>query len=158
MTRDEFQNHQRQTFRHAVSSLLGDCIRRVLLAAKLLEVGGPVIDQLERSSTDGGTDLSPLLPVWDVVCARYREERLSLQQDLFSAGDEQFTKPWSEFIYWHLFPVLRRDDSFVRNMLRAVGLLPSHSNTDPVQALVAELTEMTLPTGRPAYYEYDMDL
>ncbi|MCP5148715.1 MAG: hypothetical protein H6991_07790 [Pseudomonadales bacterium] len=157
MTSEEFLNHQHQTFRYAMSSLLSDCNRRFLRAADLLEVRGKGIEALEQSMMKGGTDLAPLLPAWEVLCTRYREELLSLQQDIFVEGDEQFIKPWTEFLYWHLFPVLRRNNKFVRNILRAVGLLPCHSTADAEQALVAELTEMTLPTCRPDYYESDMD-
>jgi len=155
---DQFVDHQRDMFRYAVSSLLRDCVQRFLSAAYLLEVSGEVTDGIEKSRKGGTTNLTPLRPVWQMVCIRYREEQFSPQTDWLVGDEEQFVKPWSDFIYWRLFPVLLRSDRFVRNLLRAVGQLPCASVADAVAALMIEVTEMTLPNQRPPYFEFDGDL
>jgi hypothetical protein len=146
MNREQFVRHQRETFRYAMSSLLQSCEIRYLDAARLLEVDGVVIDGIGEARARGQTDLSPLIPAWTVICSRYLSEVFSLQVDLFDPEDEKFIRPWSEFLYQRLFPVLVTHDGFVRDLLRVVDLLPCRSKADASASLVTELTEMTFPS------------
>jgi DNA-binding GntR family transcriptional regulator len=141
----------------ALSSLVDRCARRFVSAADLVGVKGREIERLRRSRYEGGTDLSRLLEGWDVLCTRYRRERYDAQASLIEDHGDQETRRWSEFLYWELFPSLEQEDEFVRNVLRAVELLPSRSPARAAAAIRHHLQEITLVHEPSARVSEDTD-
>ncbi len=151
MTREEFARAQREWTIPALSSLVRRCIDRYLGAVRLLQIRGEPAGVLEHARREGGLDLGPLLPFWNAVCDRYRSERYDAQGELF--GDEVKARldAWSRFVYHELFPALCREDEIVRNVLRAVALLPSRARRGAAEALVRYAEDMALPEGLPIW-------
>lgn len=149
MTRREFAAYQKAHACEALSWLANDCIKRYLAAARLVGLQGAIADRIAEARCKGGQDLTPLLTVWDAVCERYRDERFDAQESLFEAHDAEVRREWSEFVHWKLFPRLLREDEFVRNVLRALRLLPCRDIADVVTALRCHVFEMTLPDDDP---------
>jgi hypothetical protein len=151
MNREEFARSQREWTIPALSGLVRDCIGRYLSALRLLQIGGEPAGVLEHARRNGGLDLGPLLPFWSVVCDRYRSERYDGQGDLFGDEEKARLDAWSRFVYHELFPALCREDEFVRNVLRSVGLLPSRSPRAAAEALLRYAEDMAMPEGLPLW-------
>lgn len=151
MTKDEFALAQEQGTRSDLSTLVTRCKRRFLKAAHLVNAKGQVIDRIERSLVGGLTDLTPLLPAWRLVCERYRDDRYDPQENLFQPHEAEVLERWGQFVYWSLLPSLLREDEFVRNVLRALELLPSRSPTQAADAVFHHIAEMNLPCGTGAW-------
>jgi hypothetical protein len=149
MTLREFALAQQEDGRRALSSLLENCIRRYLLAASLVEVSGPIIERIRDAKYSGNIDLAPLFPAWNVICERYRGERFNPQATLFKEHGANELERWGQYLHWHLFPTLLRENEFVRNVLRVTGLLPCNSVNDSAFTLCHHVREMHLPNERP---------
>jgi len=151
MTRDEFVVAQHDGMRDALSNLIDQCSRRFLKAAHLVNLRGPIIEGIDKAKYGGNIDLTPLLPAWEVICERYRQERLEFQGQLFQDHASYVLERWSQFLYWELLPALLEDDEFVRNVLRVSMLLPCHSTEGAAAAICHQLSELHLPYGTPAW-------
>jgi len=151
MTNEEFAATQQLQTRSALSDLLTRSEMRFLNAANLINLRGPVIERLRRAMSDRQTDLTPLLPVWRLICERYRDDLYDPQASLFEDHRHEILERWRKFVHWELFPALLREDEFVRNVLRAVELLPSHSPAKAIDALLHHIAEIDLPCGVPPW-------
>jgi hypothetical protein len=151
MTVEEFSGLQLEDGRRALSSLLQDCIRRFLAAGSLVGLDGPVFKSLGDARYAGNVDLTALFPAWEVICERYRRERFDQQPSLFKDHRVESLERWGQFLHWELFPHLLRENEFVRNVLRATGLLPCRSQQQATSALCGHIREMSLPFGRPPW-------
>lgn len=151
MTEEGFSSCQYADQRVDLSRMLEDCIRRFLRSAKLIGIDGPVFQTLRNAERCLQRDLAPLYPAWHVICERYRRERFDPQLYLFVDDREESIKRWGRFLYRELFPRLMIEDEFVRNVLRAVGLLPCRSMQQAVSALSYYLEEMSLPFEPPKW-------
>ena len=149
LTNKEFSDLQSEDRRRALSSLLDNCIRRFRLAGNLVGIDGPVFKKICDAGYTGNIDLSPLYGAWEVICTRYRQERFDQQSSLFKDHKAESLELWGQFLHWELFPHLLQENEFVRNVLRAVGLLPCGSKHEAASALSHHLSEMSLPFGRP---------
>lgn len=157
MTNDEFEKVQQEWAVPALSSLVRGCLRRYLRAASLLQVRGDHLGKLRHASTHGGQDLSPLFRFWHAVCDRYRSDRYDPQQGLFQDHEAAVVEQWGHFIYHELFPALYQEDEGVRNVLRAVELLPSRSASGAAEALVRYAEDMALPGDTPPWDPSERD-
>ena len=157
MNREEFELAQQEWARPALSSLLSNCYERFLRAADLVNLRGEVPERIRRARIEGGTNLRPLFPAWNLICERYRNERYVPQLGLFREHKDEVLEDWGQFVYWELFPALVRENEFVRNVLRAIELLPCHSPDKAAAALVLYISEMELPNRRPISYSEDID-
>lgn len=157
MNCEEFALAQQEWTRPALSSLLSRCYGRYLTAADLVNLGGEVPERIRRAKVNGGTSLQPLVPAWDRICERYRNERYDPQVGLFRGHENEVLERWGQFVYGELFPALVREHEFVRNVLRAVELLPCHSPGKAAAALVHCISEMYLPNGIPISDPEDID-
>lgn len=147
---DEFRAAQRDLASQALSSLLNASRRKFLNAARLLELRGPVIQQVEAHGLES-VNLWSLMNMYTVACERYCKEIFSPQIEIFfNPGDAQDVK-WSRYFHHILVPNLLQDDVFVRNVLRATMALPSQNARGASEALVQHLMEMTLPSTRPLW-------
>jgi hypothetical protein len=151
MKKEEFFDFQYEYGHSALSGLLRDCIRRFLAAARLVELDGPVFKTMREAEHKGHVDIAPLYPAWEAICKRYLRERFDEQAGLFQDHRAESIERWGQFIYWELFPVVLLDDEFVRNVLRAAGLLPCTSKYRAAAALSNHLQEMNLPFSRPIW-------
>ncbi len=151
MTLREFALAQQEDGRRALSSLLMDCMRRFLAAASLVDLNGPIVQRIRDAKYSGNVDLAPLFPAWDLICERYRRERFDPQATLFKEHGADVLERWGQFLHWELFPSLLRENEFVRNILRASGLLPCHSKDGSISAICHHITEMSLPSDRPPW-------
>lgn len=156
MTRDEFIEFQHDETRRALSDLVNDCKRRFLEAAKLVGIRSPVIKGIEDALHNGHVDMAPLLPAWEVICKRYRDERFDPQTSLFKDHHAESIELWGRFLYQELFPDLVQENEFVRNVLRAVQLLPCQSPPEAASALSHYLKEMSLPFRQPPWDGVDI--
>ena len=157
MTIEEFEEVQDDERRAVLSRLLHDCVRRFRQAGDLVGIGGPVFDTIRKAHYEGGQDLFLLFPMWKELCNRYRAERFDAQAGLFKEHDSESLDKWGQFLYWHLFPELTRDDEFVRNVLRVTGLLPCRSKAQSADALTSRMREMALPFHKPAWESWEIE-
>jgi hypothetical protein len=157
MTLGEFELVQREDRREALFSLLENCIMKYLLAASLVGVGGPIIERIRNAKCKGKVDLAPLLPAWELISERYRRERFDPQPGLFKEHGADVLERWAKFLHWELFPSLLSENEFVRNVLRASGLLPCHSKDGSITAICHHLTEMSLPFVPPPWDSAEME-
>ena len=157
MTVEEFTSLQYDQGGSALPALLRQCMRRFRLAGNLVGIAGPIFKKLRDAEHEGHVDLTPLYPAWRVTCDRYRRERFNLQPSLFKEHGDEARELWGQFLYWELFPHLLREDEFVRNVLRATGLLPCRTQQQAASALSHHLEEMSLPFGRPIWDPADIE-
>jgi len=141
----------------ALSSLVEKSLRRYLGAARLLELRGELVEKLQKAAFDGGCDLSPLDSLWHTVRDRFGEELYDPQLELYRDHDTVMLEKWGVFLYQKLIPALCRDDECVRNVLRAVELLPSKSRHAAARALVHFVQEMVLPDQLPSWFQWGED-
>ena len=154
MTREELAVSQQAGVSFALSVLVARCENRFVKAADLVGVRGQVIEGLRQASINGGADLTPLLPVWGIICRRYREELYDPQASIFEPQSDEVPRRWGTYVLSELFPFLLRNDEFVRNVLRATGLLPSGSRSDAVSSLIHFVNVMGMgPSGAAGWPE-----
>lgn len=157
VTPEQFAILQQEWVRPALSHLVQRCQQRFLRAADLVHLRGPVIERIRRATAGAGLDLTPLLPVWQLICERFRHERFDPQMPLFGHHNEEIVERWSQFLYGELFPILLREDECVRNVLRALELLPNQAPATAVAALCRHISEMNLSYGTPVWDSEEMD-
>ena len=157
MTYEQFATVQRSEAGGALTSLIHSCARRFLAGAHLVGVEGPVIKQVRVSLYEGVLDLGPLHPFWEIVCRRYRNERFDPQPGLFKDHGVDTLERWGQFVYWELFPYLLRENEFVRNVLRSVGLLPCRDKQPVVSAMCQYISDTTLPNERSPWEITDFE-
>jgi hypothetical protein len=147
---DDFRAAQRHGASQALTSLLNACRRKFLNAARLLELGGTVIQQVEAHGRES-VNLWPLMNMYSVACERYCEEFFTPQIEIFSSPVDAQDVKWSRYFHHVLVPHLLQDDAFVRNVLRATMSLPSKNAHGAGEALVQHLIEMSLPSTCPLW-------
>ncbi|HLJ48970.1 MAG TPA: hypothetical protein VKU01_23300 [Bryobacteraceae bacterium] len=157
MTLEAFTKMQRDDGRRGLSSLLQDCVRRFLAAASLVGAEGPAIKRIQDARYEGNVDLTPLFPIWDLICERYRKERFDAQASLFKEHSQDVLERWGQFLHWELSPLFLRENEFVRNVLRAVDLLPCRSREQVVSAMYQYISDMSLPYQRPPWDSADIE-
>jgi hypothetical protein len=127
------------------------CRRRFLRAADLLGLKSEPIDALRQIGWAERVNMTSLLPAWNVLCEKYLRARWSDQLPLLPNPDSEPFTQWSRFVHWQFFPTLVREDEVVRNVLRAVGALPSVDKDNAVGALRLYVSEMILPGDAPPW-------
>ena len=157
MNIEQLERVQQEWAQPALSGLVRDCERRYLRAARLLQVRSDEISRLQRASSEGGSELSSLLPFWSALCARYRKVEFDAQASLFQEHDAEVRDHWGRFVYREMWPALCREDECVRNVLRAIGLLHSRSRAAAAAALVRFVEDMALPLEPSPVDETDGD-
>jgi hypothetical protein len=154
---DAFTLMQQDDGRRGMSCLLQDCVRRFLAAAALVGLDGPTIKRIQDARYEGNLDLTPLCPIWNLICERYRNERFDPQESLFKEHSQDVLERWGQFLHWELFPLFLRENEFVRNVLRAVGLLPCRSREQVVSTMCQYVSDMSLPYHRPPWDSADIE-
>lgn len=157
MTPEEFARAQQEWAVPVLSTLIEKCLRRYLRAAGLLQLRDQQFEKLHKASIDGGWDLSSLKALWQTACDRFGEEVYDPQLELSRDHDTAMLDKWGEFLYQRLLPALCREDECVRDVLRAVELLPSKSRHGAARALAHFVEEMILPGERPPWARIEED-
>ncbi len=136
---------------HTLGSLAMICRARFVRSADLVCMRSPSIDGVRAFGYRDRVDVSPLLGAWNVICERYLVERYNAQLALLP--DLRIDEPvgWTRFMYYELFPSLVRDDELVRNILRALGVLPCTSPESAADAVHSSLLNMVLPSDPPPW-------
>lgn len=139
----------------ALASLVGVAQRRFLRAARLLEWNSPQLDQLRRLDREQPINVATLIQGYTVITERYIDAFYSPQAALFPGAKDAEAQWWK---YWHqvLTPVLVQDDALVRQILHAVGGLPSTDGHQAGVAFTQHVTTMTLPDTAPAWASEDL--
>lgn len=157
MTPEEFARAQQEWAMPVLSSLIEKCLRRYLRAANLLQLRDEQFEKLHKAIIDGGWDLSALNSLWQTVCDRFGEEVYDPQLEIFRDHDTAMLEKWGEFLHQRLLPALCREDECVRDVLRAVELLPSKSRHGAARALAHYVEDMILPGERPPWARTEED-
>ena len=165
MTSDAFRVHQRTGLVSYVGALAQTCIRRFRDSALLV---GADLEQwpMMKNAYSERIDLVRLAPFWTKVCDRYNREiyepQLSLSlpsKELLRLKEEKVREEdvFSRFIHWRLWPIIASENECVRNVLRAVGFLPSQSPLCAADALAYFVEEMSFHASMyrpdPGYFE-----
>ena len=146
---DELDEIQKQGTSPYLFSLVMGCRRRYLDAAYLLEIDNEHVQRIGDLASQR-VDLSALLPAYDVLCQRYRDELHSWQDELWQTSrEDRIARAWSEFYYWRFVPTVIWEDTFVCNVLRGLGVLPARNVKDAIESLRLHVSEMQLPRNRP---------
>lgn len=132
--------------------LVAQCVERFLSAMRLLEIRGEFFGRLEARRREGG-DLSPLVEPWRALSQRYRDEIFDPQLSLLEDPEERLRRNWQHFVHRALLPTLLLDDEFVRNVLRALDVLPTSAGPLALAAVRSKLQNMTLPEATPPWCE-----
>ena len=146
--------HQLRREQHAhagsyLSTIYKACASRYLDAARLLEVDGPIIAEL-RKSTWEAIDFAPLLDVYLSICQRYNNELYSPQMEILEDADSGVFERWSGYFHHAFVPLFVADDRAVRDILRVMKKLPCDYPRQALAALISEVDNMALPTLLPA--------
>ena len=145
---DEFRLRQQQTAARDISSLVMSCRRKYLLAAHLLELQSPELAALTAFGVDSGIEAGPLMQPFAVLAEMYVERFFTSQIDLLPETTQSQDEKWGSYLFGVLIPTLLNDDEAVRNILRAVGALPSEQGRHSAAAALCErFSEMSLPVG-----------
>ncbi len=134
-----------------LSSMFQGSVRRFIEAAYLLEIDSPAVSAWRRILYER-VDLAPLLPAFSIIKDRFLKEVHSAQMELFDKSYyDTCLRRWTKFAYHDLLPLLMRNDEFVRNVMRVMGLLPCYSPEEAEKSLRQYLHEMTLPNRTPMW-------
>lgn len=147
---DDFRRVQRSGAAQNIHWLFMSCRRRFLDAARLLELNDSDFHKLISSGFDT-VDLSPLMSMYGVLCDRYAEQFFTPQEDLFGSPADAQDSKWNAYFHHVLIPHLIQEDEFVRNILRAMMVIPCKNSQFSSLALLNHLSEMTLPETRPLW-------
>lgn len=148
---DEFRAFQRKRAVIDLTSLLMACRRRFLQAASLLEMPTSGLAGLMSLGVDAPVDCEPLLGPFAILAERYVDLFFSPQADLLSEPGQGQGESWARYFHSVQMPLLLANDEVVRNLLRAVGALPSRQGEQAIAALGHYFAEMTLPETRPLW-------
>jgi hypothetical protein len=150
MNGDGLAAEQSASEKQMLFDLYGKCRRRYLRAAQLMEIPRAQLGAIDTLGASEPVTLLPLQHGWKVFCERYRKEAADYQLNLLDkeAGTE---RQWGKWVYNVFFPTILQDDEFVRNVLRAVGAIPCTDAKMAATALIATLTNMTLPAQTPTW-------
>jgi len=151
---EDFQQAQKMHATQKLYSLFMSCQRKFLNAARLLDLRGAQIDSLSESGRKS-VDLWPLMNMYSVICDRYTEIFFSHQENLFPNPSDAQDEKWSRYFYHVLVPHLLLENEFVRNVLRAMMVIPCKNHQLARVALVQYVSEMTLPESRPLWAPED---
>jgi hypothetical protein len=143
VNRQELRRHQVDSAAAYLFPLIDRCRLRVLNAVHLIGADPAQWPGLTRAA-DASVDFGPLWPFWLAVIDRYNREVFDPQTELFGEPEPQLTR-FSQFVHWRVWPALAKDNECVRNVLRALRLLPSHDSQRAMDALVYFIGE--LPIG-----------
>ena len=152
MTEMNLTKYQSENANQNLLDLARSCRCRFLRAANLLEINNENIHALELAYSNT-IDLRPLRPAWVHLCERYNTERVDFHPRLLNEFVDDVIQSWSKFVYHDLFPKLDQDDEFVRNVLRALDLIPSRSAENAAKFVYFYFDEMTLPDSPPPWDE-----
>ena len=150
---DTFREVQQLGINPKLSSLVNQSRRKFLNAANLLQVHSPVITQMAAKTE--GIQLWPLSPFYQGLCERYIESFFTPQLDLIDPIKEGADQKWEQYFSWVLAPYLLKQNDLVRNILKAVGLLPCNNPTRASESLAFYADEMTLPGVESAWHAPD---
>jgi hypothetical protein len=146
---DQFRVLQRSTARRDLSSLVVRCQKKYLQAAQLLELRSRDLEALSAHGVDLPIDPGPLAQPFAVLADKYVDRFFSPQIDLLPESTPAQDEKWLRYLYGILMPHLVLDDDVVRNVLRAVGALPSRQSCEAALALSLRFAEMPLPQEPP---------
>jgi hypothetical protein len=143
LNRQELRRHQVDSAAAYLFPLFDRCRLHFLNAVNLIGADPAQWPGL-RQPADAKVDLGPLWPFWLAVIDRYNREVFDPQTELFGEREPQVTR-FSQFVHWRVWPAVTGDNECVRNVLRALRVLPSHDSQRAVDALVCFIRE--LPIG-----------
>ncbi len=130
--------------------LFMSCWRRFRDAARLVELSGPGIKRLEDFGYSP-VDLSPLMPMYKVLCDRYARLFFTGQEPLFATLADTPDVQWTRYYHFALVPRLVENDELVRNVLRVMTVISCKDIDQVTKTLVNQVMEMTLPTEVPTW-------
>ncbi|MBU2548012.1 MAG: hypothetical protein KKB20_06370 [Proteobacteria bacterium] len=148
MNPEELARYQQEESVPALYSFAMQCRRRFLRSADLVGMRGPVIENLRQLGVREPMELRLLIPAWRCLCERYLSERYDRQMTLFEDFYTHVQKDWECFVYHEVLPNLLLDDELVRNVLRAIGGLPSKSPEEAASMVHHYISELAFP-GSP---------
>ena len=134
-----------------LNSLVMQCRQRFLEAAALMEWQTPVVAGVSNLGGRSPVDVWPLVAAYSLACERYISTFYSPQRSLMPTPGGEPDELWCNYIYRELIPDLVARDDVVRNVLRAVGGLPSRSPQEAAHSVYQCCEEMTLPDSPPAW-------
>ena len=148
---DDLRRIQREAATANLYGLVVSCRGQFLEAADLLEWRSAAIERLREAGVVESIDLWPLYGAYTVLSERYIAEFFSPQESLFFDPTEMQDAKWSSYFHHHLVPQLLRNHDVVRNVLRAVRLLPCNDPQAAATALTQCFTELNLPQTAPVW-------
>lgn len=151
MHADDLRRIQREAATANLYGLVMSCRGRFLDAADLLEWRSAAIDRLRAAGAVERIDLWPLYGAYEVLSMRYIEEFFSPQESLFIDPAQSQDAKWSSYFHHRLVPQLLQINDVVRNVLRAVRVLPCNDPQAAATALNQCFTELTLPQTAPLW-------
>jgi hypothetical protein len=125
--------------------LFMSCWRRFRDAARLVELSGPGIKRLEDFGFSP-VDLSPLMPMYKVLCDRYARHFFTGQEPLFPTLDGTPAVRWTRYYHFVLLPRLVNEDEFVRNVLRVMGVISSGNKAIVAAILSQQVIDIVFPS------------
>lgn len=144
LTLSDLRNYQTREMDRHLQSLVLACGDRFLEAAALLERDLDAWPKLSHYVLSE-QPRHRLRDAWYIISDRYRREVLDHQLHLFRDPEVQVKEDWDFFVYRTLQPRLVADDHVLRDVLRAVGALPSRNPEQAGQILQTILSECALP-------------
>lgn len=156
MNIETFAEFQRSSATSFVGALVSGCKRKFVASARLLEWSSPILTTLETFGEKKSIDVWQLLSSFEILCVRYQNERYSPQSSLFPEPDRAPDELWQRYYYWILLPHLLQSDTAVRNVLRAVGALPTADTKLVTAAIRQHFSDMTLPNHMPLWAPEDV--
>lgn len=151
---DDFRRAVRETANSQIASFVESCRRRFINSALLLEIRSPTIEKLMDSCGER-VELWPLLKSYETLMERYADLYFTSQLTLFYDPKETPDMLWYKYFHHVLVPTLLQRNDIVRNVLKALSLLPCESSKTAADALVYEFSELTLPTQIPPWAPED---
>src|SRR5690554_5481110 len=109
-----------------IGRLVHDSVQRYLRAAALLQIDSEVLDNM-RDFVRNEFYISPLRPLYQVICERYNKEVFNPQTDFWVDPEVNMLAGWRRYYLERIVPAFTENHESIRNVLSVMGLLPCRS-------------------------------
>lgn len=142
-TSDDLAQHMREARVAYLSALYDRCRRRFVEAVQLVGADLAQWPELTVVGVTTGVDVVDLLPFWDELGRRYRQDPAATQMALFD-DNPSAAEAFSRWVYWECWPAITMENGVVRSVLRVCGALPAEDRVADGDYLVAHARGMNL--------------
>jgi hypothetical protein len=147
---DSLEREQKAHEGQYMGRLVHDSIQRYIRAAALLQMDSVVLENM-RDFVRNEFYISPLSPLYQVICDRYNKEVFNPQTDFWSDPEVNMLAGWRRYYLKVIVPEFTGHHESIRNVLSVMDLLPCRSKEWALEALLIRVRDLALPEINPPW-------